>query len=489
MTETRLKQALDTLAEQAKVARVGPDTWHRGRRRHLATTTASVVTVLALLTAVAFVLNPSTVERQAGQARPIIPSVVYPPITFQFKAVSAPPGPAAVLVAGDKELRGSDVWGWEGRSLVVGRNGSYRLVRTVGESDAGISGLVLSPDGRYIVSSPSIEGATWPSDLRMYSAVLDLTTGKVRLYPGGLALAFAPGSKTLLVRVGEYSVGGNDNRLGPIGLLDLDSGAIRPLADIDGRWHAGNVTAFSPDGSLLAVASKTALHIIETATGSVRRIVPLSEHDRLAGPGAWLPGGKRIALYTVGGCGVTGGSCSEDALSRRRFDLRYVDAETGADAAGPALAPVNGIGVRMLGWQADGDAVVAVYRPQEGQSQETGGLHWSETGWWEVGGVELREFRPGGAANKLIELPDSALFVDVPAELLDSFGGPALSRVEGTVRRILAVAWPIGQIGVLLAVGAVWLIGRGVWRRLRGRRVRRHRWEPVGAAGISTPEE
>jgi hypothetical protein len=485
VTETRLKEALGTLAEQARVARVAPGTWQRGRRRRLsATAAASTVTVVALLAAVAFVLTPSTVERQAGQARPVVPAVVYPPFTFQFKAVSAPPGPAAVLVAGDHELRGSDVWGWEGRSLVVGRNGSYRLVRTVGESDAGISDLILSPDGRYIASTPSIEGTQWPSDPRMYSAVLDLTTGKVKLYPGGLPLAFAPGSKTLLVRVGEYSVGGNGNRLGPIGLLDLGSGAIRPLADIDGNWHPGNVTAFSPDGSLVAVASKTALHIIETATGAVRRVAPLSVHDRLAGPGAWLPDGRRIALYTVQGCGVTGGSCSEDALNQRRFQVRYLDAETGAADTGPALADANGIGLRMLGWQADGDAVVAVYRSQEGQSQETGGDYWSETGWWEVGGVELREFRLDGAANKLIELPDSALFVDVPAELLDSFGGPAPSRVEGAVRQVLATAWPVGQIGVLLALGASWLLGRGLWRRLRGRRVRRHRWEPVGIARV-----
>jgi hypothetical protein len=87
------------------------------------------------------------------------PSNVYSPLTGEDTILEAPPGPAAILNAGDHELRGSDIWGWEGRSMIVAQSGSYRLARTVGETSAGAGGLLLSPDGRYLASQPWIEGS------------------------------------------------------------------------------------------------------------------------------------------------------------------------------------------------------------------------------------------------------------------------------------------------------------------------------------------
>ncbi|TDC39410.1 hypothetical protein E1211_04390 [Micromonospora sp. 15K316] len=478
MSDQALREVLHRLAEESRPARVSPDTWQRGRRRRRRQVGAALVAIVGVLVGVPLLppALPGAGPSPAGAERPVVPSRVYPPLTGEATAVEDPPGPAALVVAGDQELRGSDIWGWEGRSLVVGRDGSYRLARTVGETAAGTEDLLLSPGGRRLAAQPWLEGSHWPDDPVGQTAILDLTTGQVRQYAGGMPVTWAPDGRSLLVMAQTL-----DGRLGRLSLLDPATAALRQLPQISGTYRPGNLAAFSADGSRLAVATSDALHIVDLAAGTTRTLIALTPRDRLAGPGAWLPDGDRIAVWSMGDC-EDGGGCDEQRLARRPIRIGYLDARTGAPATGPTLPPAQGLAARLLGWQRDGDAVVAEYQPEKRLTKRPDDQLWSETGWTQVGAVELREFRPDGSRPELVELPSGALFVDVPADLLDSFGGPSPSWPEGAVRRLLALWWPLGQFLVAL-VGLVTLVAG--WRMIARRRRARLDANPA-VSGLGT---
>jgi hypothetical protein len=340
----------------------------------------------------------------------------------------------------------------------------------VGESSAGIpGGLLLSPDGRYLASMPWVEGSSWPDDGRDQTALLDLSTGKVVQLDGGLPMAWAPDSASLLVHAYPSDGSGQPYVIGTLRLLDVRTGRTQSLPEIRGRMRMGNLTAFSPDGTRLAVATEDALYIVDLGRNTLVRLADLTERDRLAGPGAWLPDGQRIALYSMTGC-ADGESCDEAALRQRQFQVRYLDPDTAAPAPGPGLAPARGMAARLLGWQRDGAAVVAVYSPEAGLRRPADDSSWSETDWWTVGGVELMRFATDGSQRRLVDLPGSALFVDVPASLLDRFGGPSPSRLVGGVRGLLALYWPAGQVAELLVAAVGLIVGLSRWRRRRRRR-------------------
>jgi len=400
---------------------------------------------------------------------PVVPSTVYPPLTGEDTIVDEPPGPAAILIAGDHELRGMDFWGGEGRSLLVSQRGSYRLARSAYELSTGIGGgMLLSPDGRYLAGSLTMEGAKEPSPDRVQAAVFDLVAGTMRQYDGGYPMAWSPNGDSILVHTlpatGEVV---HPHTFGELRLLSMTTGQARPLPRIEGGLRDGNFAGFSPDGRRLAVATTTALHLIDLVDNSQIKLADLTESDRLAGPGAWLPDGKRIAMYSINGC--VRGECDEAALRQRQFHIRYLDADTGQRATGPALAPAQGLAARVLGWQRDGSAVVVVHSPENRFSADVDdpGL---ETDWAAIGGVELMAFQPGGGRRRLVNLPSSALFVDVPTSLLDRFGAPAPSRLEGTARRTLAFWWPLGQLALYMAILIAAVIGLSLWARRVGQR-------------------
>lgn len=479
MSDRMLTEALHRLAEESRPARIPADTWQRGRRRHRRRIGAALVAVLATLTGTPLLL-PAVLGAggtPAGAERPVVPSRVYPPLTGEANPVEDPPGPAALMVSGDQEMRGSDVWGWEGRSLLVGQDGDYRIARTVGEASAGIGDLLLSPDGRQLAAQPWIEGSQWPEDPVGQTAILDLATGEIRQHTGGLPVAWAPDGRSVLVMASDAD--GSYWRMGRLSLLDPATGALRQLPEITGTYRPGNLAAFAPDGSRLAVATTDALHLIDLTAGTTRTLAALAPHERIAGPGAWLPDGDRIAVWSIGDCEGEA-SCDENRLARRPIQIGYRDARTGAAVSGPTLPSAHGLAARMLGWQHDGDAVVAEYQPERGLVKGADDNYWSETDWWAVGAVELREFRADGTRPRLVELPSSALFVDVPADLLDRFGGPSPSWPEGAVRRLLAFWWPLGQFLVVLAVLLAAITG---WRLLARRRRRLRYRPPVPHAG------
>ncbi|WBB79909.1 hypothetical protein O7606_00400 [Micromonospora sp. WMMD882] len=472
MSRSPLTDVLTRIADQARPARIAPDTWRRGvRRRRVRGAGVVVLAVVVLGVTAALLPGGGPVSVPADGPRAVVPSRVYAPVTGEGTVTGQPPGPAAIVVAGDRELRGSDIWGYEGRSLVVGQNGRYRLARTVGESDTGLSGLLPSPDGRFLADLPSLEGGRWPDDGREQTAVVDLSTGRVTQYDGGEPVAWSPDGRSILLY--SSSLPGEPRLGGELRLLDLRTGQARPLPAVPGLRRAGDFAAFSPDGTRLAVATASTLYVVDVAANSLRRLADLTVADRLVGPGAWLPDGERIAVFAVDGC-QGDVACDEADLRARLFRVRYLDVGTGRPADGPGLAPARGLAARVLGWQRDGAAVVAVHQPEQGLVKAADDPNWSDTGWWSVGGVELLAFRPDGSRRRLVDLPASALFVAVPADLLDSFGGPAPSRAEGAGRWLLALYWPLGQfVWLLVAV----LTGVGLTARWRRRRRLRRAWE------------
>ena len=131
---------------------------------------------------------------------------------------------------------------------------------------------------------------------------------------------------------------------------------------------------------------------------------------------------------------------------------------------------------RILGWQADGSAVMALYHASPHASIGPHDPLQPDVDYWNVGEVELLALAPGGGRRELVDLPGGALHVDVPRDLLDRFGGPSPSRLSGSVRWLANIAWPIGILGwavVLFAASTFVLVN--IVMRYRHRRSRAQR--------------
>lgn len=437
MTERGLTELLRRIADQAPAVRLPEDLWRRGRRlrRRRLVAGAAAVAVLGVVLAVPLFGaggggGPGSLT--PADSGPAVPAAVYPPLLGQSTVRESPPGAAAILVTGEGPLTGTDLawYEYEGRSLVVGRDGEYRLVRTQFGGEAG-QGMLLSPGGRYVTGDNTMEGAGWP-DIAL--SVLDLTNGKIRRYDGGLAVAWAPDGRQLLVQ--EWQT----HRLN---LLNLDSGELRPLMDLgEVTLRPAWAAAFSPDGGRVVVQVGDALHLIELADGSRREVVDLGSRRRLAGVGAWLPDGRRIAILEMTGCET---DCDNRALNSRAYRIRYLDAERGVEVSGPRFDDVVGIGARLLGWQRNGDAVMVRHDANKVVHNGPMRATWDGTDSSVVGNVELIALHPGGGRARLVELPAGAMQVDVPRDLVEAgaFGGPSPSWVEGGVRQMAGAVTPI----------------------------------------------
>jgi hypothetical protein len=158
-----------------------------------------------------------------------------------------------------------------------------------------------------------------------------------------------------------------------------------------------------------------------------------------------------------------------------RFQFR--DPVQGGIVHRPVPEPQHGQAARILGWQADGTAVVALYHPREG-GRYHGGRHESDVEYWAVGEVELIGLKPGGGRVELVDLPSGAKHVDVPADLLDRFGAPGKPWPIGLVRSVLNVAYPFGVILIALLTPVVLIVAVRFIRNRR--RVRpRHASPPL----------
>jgi hypothetical protein len=356
------------------------------------------------------------------------------PVPLQPNLVDAPNGPASVIVTGPGGFDANDLFGFDDRAIVVGRDGMYRYVRDVNSVDAG-ENLLLSPDGRYLAGPADLEGVDTDestSDWQSTAGVMDLTTGKVRTYHEGAPVAWSPGDR-LLVHASS----------GQFKLLDVGSGEMVPL----GAGGVGAV-AFSPDGHQLALIQGRELKVLDMDTRATRTVANLTAQQTLAGPGAWSAGG-RLAIWTDNECPP---GCP---ASHHDFRLSFVDIGNGA-VTDTRFDPVQAVSARLLGWQTDGDAVVALSMT----SNDAAGPH--------LGAPQVLSLHPGGGRTTLITVMADADRIDVARDLLDQFGGDprsgwAMFLDMLRVRLRQAAPW-LAAIAVLIAIPLTYRrIRAGAW--------------------------
>jgi hypothetical protein len=396
---------LERVAADARPAEIPADLWSRGRRRHRWRTAATVaiatvvVAIVAMPVAVAWQPRPLT----PAQGQPSVPSRVDPPLPWQSTAQQDPGGPATMIVTGPGGFGANDFFGYEDRALVIGRNGSYRWLQEISAFDAGES-VLLSPDGRYVAGDAGIEGANAGDGSLDGTSIVDLNTGRVRSYGGGVPLAWSPLGQ-LLQRTAA----------GRLGLLDPVSGVTTDLGVV-ASVPAGSPFAFAPDGQRVAYQSGSALLVVDLRAKTEHRIADLGPREALAGPGAWSADGS-IALWRY----ACQPSCQPGA--DLTLDLTYMDAARGIPT-GPRFDPVHGVGARLLGRPGNGDAIVVVYAaagtpPPDASTWSA--VNATAPSYAHPGVVALH---PGGGSTALVTVPRGADRVDIARDLLGRFGGP-----------------------------------------------------------------
>src|SRR5688572_3195750 len=201
MTERAVTQALHRVADEVRAPTLPADLWRRGRQQRRRTAGALIAAVLAGGAVLAGVTSlpghwPDARPAHVGASTPAVPSQMYAPLPGDRTVQEAPAGPAVLIVSGEGTLRGSDAFGGEGRTLVVSRDGRYHLVNGFVEGEVG-QDFHLSPNGRYLAATGPVDGA----DSAAFDAtsLVDLTTGRVRVYPAGTPLGWAPDSERLLL--------------------------------------------------------------------------------------------------------------------------------------------------------------------------------------------------------------------------------------------------------------------------------------------------
>ncbi|MEV4508485.1 hypothetical protein AB0K00_05960 [Dactylosporangium sp. NPDC049525] len=429
---------LTAAAEDMPAARVPDDLWRRGRRRHrtrraLRVAAAAAVVLLVALTAFA----GGRWDRQAVPAAPgaTVPGRLHQPWPWQASVAGDPRGPAAVLVSGGGTFQTLDTPGTFGSLIgVVGRDGSYRMLRYGYTYLQAGQDVLLSPDGRYVAGHGTYEHLISSADGTV--SVVDLSTGKERRYPGADVVdpvAWSPDGRRLLINryVGyQPAAAGNSEAFdghdtttfdsGALWLLDLDSGATTRLLDI-GRAVPGPA-AFAPDGRTVAVQLGRDVTLVDVATGARRVLTTLPAGARLGGAGAYTADGAGLGVFTVvAGCTA---DCTNTARNARSWRLTVLSSATGAPGA--TFATFGGASAKLAGWQRDGTAVVVRYVDETSPYEDP--AYSPPDAYREVSDVDLLALDPRGGTKPLLDKPTGIVWdLDVAADLVaaGAFGGPS----------------------------------------------------------------
>jgi hypothetical protein len=439
MTERAIAAVLHDLVDNTPVPPPPAGLWRRGRRRRLIRTTAALTAAGIAALAVAV---PLAAGRRAAAPTPpatpppSIPSVVYAPLPWQQSAHDSPPGPAAVIVSGHGPFRGSDVLdNYEGRTVVVGQTGQYRLIEGVNEGEVATE-MLLSPDGRFVAVPGPVVGADdldWGD-----TALVDLTTGRIRTLDG-VPVAWTPDSRRLALR----RDGG-----GPTLLVDVESGQ----AGIQLPSPRGRV-AFSADQRMVAVERDGRLYIVDGTTGAQRASWQIGPRRYLAGSGAWTADGRLALWERVSGCEP---SC--DWWTNSEFRLVFVDPASERDVGGAEFDRIHSQVPLLFGWHPNGDAIVTAYRQAPLTNPTT--IEWGGADGY---GLRVLGLRPGGGQTELIQVPRDVHSVDLARDLVVAgrFGGEPPSHGARVRDWLGGHTWQVTAVTVGLALGIV------IWRRRR----------------------
>ncbi|MFG1871056.1 TolB family protein [Micromonospora arborensis] len=331
-----------------------------------------------------------------------VPAKVHNPWLWQATVGQSQAGPAALVFFTSRTRY------LESTGVLVGRDGGYRLIPLHVAEDHGL----LSPDGHHY--------------LRPSGELLNLTTGQQRrtIHTGMQPLAWSPnGQRVLVTRSNDDSVisfGPDNQQLNdpekPDDVLVVDPyrGTERVVAA--GGFAAYAVGAWSPGGDLVAVAGppdvpalvaeRQRLLVVDPAGGGARWQVDLGDRRMLAGPAAWHPDGRRIALLAFDGC--AGPRCTPEQTAARTLRIEFLDADTG-EAVGQPL-PVSASTSKIVGWR--GDDPIVKQSMAAGQGGDRGAI--------------LAALSPGGGREVLVTAPVGSTDLAVPGDLLTraAFGGP-----------------------------------------------------------------
>lgn len=265
----------------------------------------------------------------------------------------SPPGPAVALFQHGFGVELLDF----PQAVVLGAGGDvYRRVdaaeeRAGGETQGDPAPMLLSPDGTKVAVG---DHDTQDPDV----VVVDLLTGETTTHPlptgrSVLPVAWSRDGSALahLLSPTPSNPYTGERIAGEVGLLDLADDTTDVLPDD----HVTAV-AFSPDGAELAVEqAETAgmgarLRIVDLTSGAERN---LAADGVLAGPAAWSPDGRLIAITTLESHGAPAGVPD----TGRPMGLAFVDASGRAGGVPmPVELPLSGAG-RVLGWTDAGGVV------------------------------------------------------------------------------------------------------------------------------------
>ena len=263
---------------------------------------------------------------------------------------SSPPGPAVALFQHGFGVEFMDF----PQAVVLGAGGdTYRRVdvaeeRAGAETQGDPAPMVLSPDGRYV--------GVGDHDTRDPGvAVVDLVTGKVAIHPlpqgrSVVPVAWSADGRSMGLLLSADATNPYSGGLieGDVGILDLTTDQTEVL---DGG--EANAVAFSPDGSALAVqrSAENGRELV-IADGNGERVVEAD--GLLAGPSAWSPDGRLLAITTVDPS-LAPAPAGDPGVPR---GLSFVDATgAGGEVPAPLDLPVSGPG-RVLGWNGTDEVLM-----------------------------------------------------------------------------------------------------------------------------------
>jgi hypothetical protein len=406
---------------------------------------AAVPPVAGLAVAALVVVLTGPGGSPAPAATPAVPQDMagYSHLTGSVSA--SPPGPAVALWQHGYGVEFLDF----PQAVVLGSGGdAYRRVdvaeeRAGGETQGDPAPMLLAPDGtRVAVGDHDMD--------RPDVVVVDLSTGDTTRHPlptgrSVVPVAWSADGRTLASLVSDeatnpYSGG---RITGDIAVLDLTDGATDVL-DLD-RSSTG--AAFAPDGSEVAVDQSGVVTVVGLQDGAERS---LEVDGVLAGPAAWSPDGRLLAVTTTKPVQAPPGVDAPGIPT----GLAFVDATGGGgDVPDPLPLDLTGPG-RVLGWSGP-DEVLTVLAVEGtdtccGDDQQT------------LSGVPL----DGAPPRTLMRMSDLTSFGVGRFQLASSVAETLTVVDPDTVDR---GPWPWPARGVLaVAAGLlVWALARVVTRRAR----------------------
>lgn len=246
------------------------------------------------------------------------------------------------------------------QAVALGAGGDvYRRVdaaedRAGAETQGDPAPMLLSPDGTTV--------AVGDHDIDQPDVVIvDLVTGATTHHdlPTGrsvVPIAWSSDGRRLahLLSPAPTNPHSGERIVGDIGVLDLDDGDTTLLQD--GQVSAA---AFSPDGTELALqqdGDDGELSVVDLASGSRRAI---EAEGVLAGPTAWSPDGRLLALTTLRPAGAPPGVSAAGVPT----GLSFVDPTgQGGDAPAPLELSLSPQG-HVLGWSGPDEVLTLLPVP------------------------------------------------------------------------------------------------------------------------------